>query len=216
MVHILSRIRLRKPKDLKQGSTSQPGCNLLYPSCDELPYSIFKKCATGKEYHLLGTCAEEDLENAWVKLYSEFCLISGDESIKAYVHEWAQLTILESKVLKTKLFVSMLFDGYNEAAAEQLKALGYNVRPGSLESDIDKVLAKLTNHEATIKNLIAGIKKKQPQETKQPTSADFDERLNEYEEVFKVSVNMETLTAQMYGLKLKRLREYCQKQEING
>lgn len=192
-------------------STSVPGIEPYYSCCNDLPYEVFKKCCVEKSYHLLGK--GEGLEDHWVKLYSEFCAISADENIKTFVSEWAQLTVLESKILRTKLFLSLLFDGYDEQVVKQLEKLGHVITKEKLEEGIDKVLAKLTNMEATAKNLVAGIKKKQKGVEKEQSYADFDEVLNQCEKVFKVPINPATLTAQMYAIKIKDLKEYCRKKE---
>jgi hypothetical protein len=205
---MLIKQRKKKRKDLQTSNTSQPGTKILYTSCNDLPYEVFKKLCVDKDYSLLGSGSDLELDTAYIKLYSEFCLLSGDEEIQGQIQEWAKLVYIESRLFRLKLFYSLHLDGY-EIKNEWLTGVGL---PPVFNAE--KLLAKIQNEEATQKMLAAGLKKKSGKtEGKALTYAHFDETISQIERIFKVPIDTSKLSTQMYAIKIKDMRDHIRKAE---
>lgn len=203
---------------LMQEQTTQPTKVLsLYQSCNDLPYKVFKQCCVEKKYELLGEGTYEQLHHLWVKLYSEFSIISGNEEVQGYIKEWGQATFLESRIFRTQLYCLSLLRKYDVKVIEALKDFGYRypfTRTSYVE-DVESVVRELNNLDVKLKMLLDHIGKQQDKTTelKEITYAALDEKISTIERVFKYPINIETLTAQMYAIKIKELRNYLLKLE---
>lgn len=189
----------------------------IYQSCDDLPYKIFKKCCVDAAYHLLGKGTPEQLEDLWIKLYAEFCIISEDDTVAGFVEDYTQITLLESHVFRVKTYLGLLLNGYSNDLANSIRSLGY-VYPFTRTSyinDAARVLRKLNTKEVTLRALLKKVKDQtdKAQGGVKLTYAMFDEKLSWIESIFKYPINTDTLTAQMYAIKLKELRAYSERQK---
>lgn len=187
-----------------------------FNSCAELPFKIFVKCFVDKEYALLGQGDEEYLEDLWIMLYSEFCVVSEDEDVSYWIDDYVQVTTLEDLIFRSQTFVNMLIDGYSDEAVSNLKKLGfhYPFTKDSYIEDLHNAITKIQNWESKVKMLKTDIKNKQGD--KPTTYATFDKNITMIEQVFKYPINVDTLTTQMYAVKLLSLKEYMNKMEANG
>ena len=184
--------------------------SVIIQSCDDLPYKIFKKCCVHKAYDLLGQGSPEQLEEAYIKLYSEFLIISEDETAQTFIQEWADYTLLESRIFRVSIFTDMLMMGYNPLAIKILRDLGYKypfTKAGYLY-DVQRVEKKLNNDRAKMTMLLNGIKRKQEKDNKELTASIFDDKINQIERIFKCPINVDTLSTQMYALKIRDLKNY--------
>lgn len=188
----------------------------FFQSCNSLPYEIFKTCFVEKTYELLGQGDKDYLEGLWLKHYSEFCVISQDKDVEFWLEDYVKVVDLESKIHRSRLFATMLLDGYTEVAVKNLKKLGfrYSFTAESYLDDIEGVVNKIKNMESNLKLLTNDLKKKQGSEEVSSVTYDvFDRNINAIEEIFKYPINIQTLSAQMYGIKLASLNRYISKME---
>jgi hypothetical protein len=193
----------------------------IYQSCDKLPYSVFKDCCVDKDYERLIIdgiyVPHETLQRAWLSLYSEYCSISDDETVRGQITEMSELAVLESKIYRTKLAVRELYANYNEAWVEMLKSLGYKYKFPSdnkklLYDDLEVVLRRLKNLERDADAITKSLNDKNHDEAK-ITHADFDNQLVIMQEAFKFFIDATKITAQQYALYIKRLKEMARKNE---
>lgn len=190
----------------------------IYLSCDKLPYAVFKECCVTNDYSTLsisgGYVPRETLERAWLQLYSEYCEISGDEAVKAQVQDMAHLAVLESRIFRTKLAVRELYKYHSEIWCNVLRDLGYKYKftRESLAEDLDTVLRRLKNLERDAQALVLSLNKNNSDDAT-ITYAHFDNQLIIMQEAFKFFIDANSITAQQYGLYVKRLKEMARKNE---
>lgn len=188
----------------------------FYQSCNDLPFNVFKKCFVDRQFHLLGEGDDEYLEMLWIKHYSEFCVISKDESVQYWLDDYSNLVVQESRVLRAKSCLAVLLIGRSEAALAGLEKLGisYTFSDETYAQDLSDTYNAIVNMENNLTLLVNDLKKKQP--TEPVTYEVFDRNITAMEQVFKHPINVETLTAQMYAVKLVSLLEIINKNKPDG
>lgn len=209
----LTRIGINTPtKDLGSPSEDCKTWN-IYPSCDDLPYKVFKRCYDKQEFHLLGDAPIEVLEQHWIELFSEFSILSDNEELRTLVEHLCEQAILNSKIGRTAMFIEALEIAYHPFYCEKLKELGYRGKytPETYISDLENAKGKIRN--LRVRKKLVDEFVQNLTSNKESSDTSLDESIVEIEKAFKVPINTETLTTQMFALKLKQLKEYYRRLE---
>lgn len=192
----------------------------IYPSLADLPFKVFQKAYATKDYGLLCKpgATEEQKEEVWISLLSDFYVVSGDPDVQAAIQDMGRAEALRSEILRVKALCATFLSGrYSAYEFKWIEDLGYRVRFEHVQEDVELILRKLKNKEVELDALVKHLEKN-PVESIGETEilVGFTKTISAIERVFKVGLNPETMTALMYAVKVKELRDYSLKKQEDG
>lgn len=214
---LTGRKTMRNGTNTAQPSPTQPISWSYYESIDELPLTIFIKCATSGDFSGLvksGVVPFHILNSAWLHLHSEYCNRIGGVHISSLITKSRALNALASKVDRITYLVEAARSYPHEAIAAELRAEGYKADPllskAEFEQQLNVIMAKLRPERMKVGRMINEMPK--DTENKAATERDFTATLIQCSQHEKYRINAKEITTGEYCEYVRRLREYVDAQ----
>lgn len=191
---------------------------ILCSSLEDLLFTDFIKCACDKEYSVLvvqGEPTDEQLQVAWVVLWSEHLSLMASKEASAHIEISAKIERMSTKIIIVSKLIEVLKVEPHESLIAELKEWGYSYQftPESIEKDIQRVTNKIANDKTKLAIAIKEYEDKQL-ESSSNGEATKDMYLNilyAIEEKKKMEFDLENLTAYKFTIMYKNLIDYNEK-----
>lgn len=200
---------------LKQSPTDATSLK-LYQSCSKCPLDVFLDCLFDAAYERLiisGSITDEQLQNVWQNLYTEYCDLTQDDGTSTHLETMKDANMLLSKAALVDSIVACLRCYYDPELVELLELL--QLRPGITADDTEQQMAdKLNKVLVRAKKLMAqyDVKKTELQKLeathKKETSRDeYEDSLAALSKEMGYSVKASEITVQRFVRQLKQMKE---------
>lgn len=150
----------------------------IIDSCNDLMLNNFVKILTHGELSLLITEGEPnltDLQNAWNKIYSEYCNLSQSKSY-SYIFKLSKETaILRCKILAVKSALQSIVCCENDEAIDILKQCKYKYDKENKDKSINIILSLLKTDEVRL-----SMKEKELQDFNKSQTTDKKKNESDY------------------------------------
>jgi hypothetical protein len=188
-------------------------------SIADLLLKDFIRCCVYRDLSVLGTGTEEELQQAFTNLLSQYYEVKNDERVKYEVKLRKDIATLELRKYRVDVLSSILMDRYSEAAAEGLRLLYplYEFTEETLAHDLGMVgkaeISKELEHNRVCKKLDSLYTQKQigKKESPEKKYRNFISRLMDINKVEGVRYDMQTITVMEYAIAEARLMDHVAK-----
>ena len=191
---------------------------ILCSSLDKLLFTDFIKCACDKDYSVLvvqGEATVDQLQGAWVVLWSEHLELMGSKEAEAHIELSAKVERMSTKINIVSNLIEVLKAEPHESLIAELKEWGYNYQytPESIENDLQRVANKLANDKTKLAIAVKEYEDKQLESGNngESTKEMYLNILYAIEEKKKMEFDLETLTAHKFTIMYKNLIDYNEK-----
>lgn len=194
----------------------------LYQFAKSTPVSVFFNCQCdpenkGQYLVLEGEPPAEEVNKAWLNIYSEYCTIAGGSSLNAMLSKVKAEVLLASKLERVRAMMELAAQHRHEGLCKAISAEGYPLIFGADDNTYSRQIAmavarmKMESlHLATIQKDIE--EDKDNKEDKPPVPADFIAVLQTISkhETYRVTDSISVLE---YAMFLKRLKDSIKQQK---
>lgn len=113
----------------------------------QVSLAVFRCCLIEKDYSGLGEGTPEEIADAWLNIYSDYCARRGGVKLKMMLMELAELQALASRIERIQILIDTCRGIADEDLAQMLRDEGYRLDvdalPDVYSQQLDIIKAKL-------------------------------------------------------------------------
>ena len=231
---IRERIRLRlskgrmvvssMPEAMTQDAKGLQSSN-IYQSAKECPLEVMIEVMCNGNYNALaknGTDNPELLQDAWLTIYSEYCGIAGDSSVKTMIATTAKSLALQARIESIAAMLNHAIICRSEELCAELTKEGYPLDFKAARAEYERQIlagqSKLKSEVMRLEQLQADAPKQKG--SKKITEEDFYTALFEIGKAQTRNAQVSDYTVYTYAVALKQLQRHLEamtpKKKNNG